>query len=123
MNNNLDLATVGKQFRSFRQKSDNKFSPFPCDFWEAAFALTKMHPINKVADAIGVDFYYFKKKLEENVTRAKKPKPDKISFIEASIPNYPLREVTFEISKEQTKTSLHMQLAFHEISCLMKNLL
>ena len=48
---------------------------------------------------------------------------DEISFIETSIPNFPLREVTFEISKDQTKARLHMQLALHEISILMKNLL
>ena len=66
---------------------------------------------------------YFRKKLKDDAVEAEATQEDEISFIETSIPNCPLREVTFEISKDQTKTRLHMQLALHEISSLMKNLL
>jgi hypothetical protein len=98
----INLEEVSQKFRHWRAQHNR--GPYPSALWDAAFALAQKMPIRKVADCIGVERAYLKRKMR----RAKSE--SKSSFVEV-IPEDNLKNkkcIEIRISRE-FGTSIAMQ--------------
>ena len=80
------LSKLRREIERWR-KSRSRGSRMPDALWTTAAELSREHGLNKVATALGLDYYSLKKRLECAPTRQQSRRKHPASFVEIALPD------------------------------------
>ena len=80
-----ELAKVRRELGRWRKKR-TRGSRIPEALWSSAAGLARKHGLNRIARALGLDYYSLKKRLESAPSPARSRRKRRGSFVEIELP-------------------------------------